>query len=245
VLRKDEGRANLVALLTWAGRCDEAIALLQGHVFNVWEGGTRYQTGELWSNAHLARGRARLRAGTPREALADFETALKSPVNLRANERPGGVSRQAEVAYWSGCAHAALGATDAARAAWTQAAADATTAPAGRRGSGGGSELSTGNTGPYFQALALRKLGDAAHADALLREIIRAGEVLAIAAAPGSTGTAAANLDLARTRQATAHHLAGLGHAGLGDPAKAREQFTAALAAVPDHLGAKLALGEL
>jgi hypothetical protein len=43
-------------------------------------------------------------------------------------------------------------------------------------------------------------------------------------------------------RTATAHYLAGLGDAGLGEKEKARAEFTAALAAAPDHLGAKLAL---
>jgi hypothetical protein len=43
-------------------------------------------------------------------------------------------------------------------------------------------------------------------------------------------------------RIATTHYLAGLGHAGLGEKEEARAEFNAALAASPDHLGAKLAL---
>jgi hypothetical protein len=42
-----------------------------------------------------------------------------------------------------------------------------------------------------------------------------------------------------------AHYVAGLGYAGLGEKEKARGEFAAALAAMPDHLGAKLALGNL
>jgi hypothetical protein len=39
-----------------------------------------------------------------------------------------------------------------------------------------------------------------------------------------------------------AHYVAGLGHAGLGEKDKAREEFNSALASSPDHLGARLAL---
>jgi len=46
-----------------------------------------------------------------------------------------------------------------------------------------------------------------------------------------------------RTLTADALYLAGLGHAGLGDLARARADFEAALAASPDNLGAKLAIG--
>jgi hypothetical protein len=38
------------------------------------------------------------------------------------------------------------------------------------------------------------------------------------------------------------HYSAGLGYAGLGNKSKAKEEFTAALAASPDFLSAKIAL---
>jgi hypothetical protein len=47
-----------------------------------------------------------------------------------------------------------------------------------------------------------------------------------------------------QSRAAAAHYLAGLGHAGLGDTTRAREELTAALAAAPDLLGARLALDQ-
>jgi len=42
-----------------------------------------------------------------------------------------------------------------------------------------------------------------------------------------------------------AHYNAGLGYAGLGNKKKAIEEFTAALAASPDFLNAKIALEQL
>jgi Tfp pilus assembly protein PilF len=42
-----------------------------------------------------------------------------------------------------------------------------------------------------------------------------------------------------------AHYVAGLGYAGQGDATKARAEFSAALAASPDDLDAKIALSRL
>ncbi|MEO5958983.1 MAG: tetratricopeptide repeat protein, partial [Opitutaceae bacterium] len=113
VAQKDEGLAALVSLETFAGRPDDAIALLQSRTFSIWEGGTRFNTGQAWTDAHLVRGLQRFKARQFREALADFETSLKYPANLRATETRGG-SRQAEINYWLGVAQAALGQADAA-----------------------------------------------------------------------------------------------------------------------------------
>jgi tetratricopeptide (TPR) repeat protein len=244
VLRKDEALASLIALQTFVGRTDEAIARLQGRTFNVWEGGTRHNAGELWANAHLARGRQRLDAKRYAEALADFEAALKPPASLRANEGRGGAPREVEVAYWIGCAQAGLGAGEVARTAWAKAGSDASVNPGGRRADREG-EPRAGQSEQYFQALALRRLGFTDRADAKLRELLGSATKL-LAAATDTPGAVAAATDVspAHQRRATAHYLAGLAQAGVGETKTAREQFTAALAAVPDHLGARLALDQ-
>lgn len=247
VLQKDEGRVALVGLKTFAGKTDEAIALLQGRTFSVWEGGTRFNTGEAWANAHLVRGLQRLAAKQPREALADFAVALKFPANLRAGERVGGPSRTAEVAYWTGCAHAALGDPAQARASWREAAAAVEPAGGGRGGkrSGTGGALA-GHVTRYFQALALRKLDQAEPANVIFRELVAVGAAALAPAAPSADATPAAGASSSgAARVATAHYVAGLGHAGLGENLQARTEFTAALTAAPDHLGAQLALGQL
>ena len=241
VVKKDDGRASLIGLKTFVGKTDEAIALLEGRTFSVWEGGTRFNTGEAWTDAHLARGRQRFAEKNYRAALADFEVALKFPANLRASERPGGVSRQAEISYWIGRAHEALGEAELATQAWNAAAA---APPADGRG-GFGNALAARAAGCY-QALALRKLGQAARAESLLRELVAAGTA-ALAQPAESTEAAlpAFARPSPRSRTATAHFIAGLGYAGLGEQDKARTEFAATLAASPAHLGAKLALGQL
>jgi L-asparaginase II len=113
-----------------------------------------------------------------------------------------------------------VGDATAASAAWQRAAA-ATFVPARRNGdsepAGEGFRRSTQR---YFQALALRQLGHTDQAGTLLRDL----------AAPGA---------------AADHYAAGLGAAGLGQKDQARTELTAALAADPDQLGARLELDQL
>jgi hypothetical protein len=89
--------------------------------------------------------------------------------------------------------------------------------------------------------LARQKLGSADRVEGVFRELVAAG---AAAETPDPTISAALRPS-PRARTATAHYLAGLGYAGLGEKEKARTEFAAALAAAPDHLGAKLALERL
>jgi tetratricopeptide (TPR) repeat protein len=232
VVQKDEGLAALIALKTFVGKPDEAIALLQGRTFSLWEGGTRFNTGEAWASAHLVRGLQRFEAKQFTDALTDFHAALQPPANLRA-EQPGGV-HQAELAYWIGCANAALGNSEPARQSWSTATATNEPAAGNRRGN----QLA-GRAARYFQALAFQKLGKNEKAEAIFHELVDAGTA---ALKPAEEDATAPSRQSANARLATAHYLTGLGCTGLGEKEKARVEFNAALAAAPDHLGAKLAL---
>jgi tetratricopeptide (TPR) repeat protein len=250
-VQKDEGLAGLIGLKTFAGKPDEAIALLKGRTFSIWEGGTRFNTGEAWTDAYLTRGLQHYAAKQYREALADFETALKYPANLRATAGVGAPNpRQAEIAYWTACAQDALGQHEPARQGWTQVAAAADNAATGGRGGGrggfGGNALTTRGVQRYYQALALRQLGKTDQADTILRELVSSGaSALNQPAADAGPGRGRGGAQTPGARNASAHYLAGLGYSGLGQKDKAREEFTAALATAPDLLGAKLALAQL
>jgi len=238
VTQKDEGRARLAGLEIISGQMDEAIGLLEGRTFSIWEGATAYDTGELWTDAHLARGLKRLDEKDDRGALADFEAAAKFPANLRAAEQTR-TPHQAEIFYRIGCAREALGEMEHARVLWSQAATNS--APENRGpGRRGGNALAN-RASNYFQALALRKLGQNDRAEIIFRELIAAGEV-ALKPADDSSATQSGERLSPRVRTATANYIAGLGHAGLGEMEKAKEDFAAALAASPDHFGAKIAL---
>jgi tetratricopeptide (TPR) repeat protein len=235
VVKKDEGLAALIGLKTFAGQPDEAIALLEGRTFSIWEGGTRFNTGEAWAEAHLDRGLRRFNAKQFKEALADFKAALKPPANLRAE--PGGGSHQAELAYWIGCADEALGNQQAARQSWTTASATNGPSTGNRRGN-----ALKARAGRYFQALAFQKLGQNDKAQSIFRELVDAGT--AGLNPSGDDTSSSYNQPPANSRAATAHYLTGLGYAGLGEKEKARAEFTAALAASPDYLAAKIALNK-
>jgi len=227
VVKKDEGLAALISLKTFVGRPAEAIALLQGRTFSIWESGTRFNTGAAWAEAHLVCGRQSCQAGRYPDAIADFTTALQPPANLRA-EQPGG-THQSELAYWHGCALAALHQDASAQQYWTTATA--TNTPAGPNR--GPNQLAT-RAGTYYAALAWQKLGRPDLATPLLHQLITDG-----------TATIAATPVPANIRLATAHYLIGLGEAGLGETEPARAEFTTTLTLTPDHLGARLALDDL
>jgi tetratricopeptide (TPR) repeat protein len=247
VVRKDEGLASLISLKTFAGRPDEAIALLESRTFSIWEGGTRFNTGEAWTDAHLVRGQQRFDAKRYREALADFEDALKFPANLRATDRGNANARQAEISYWIACTRDALGEHDQARQTWKELASTSEAAAGGGRGGGRGglgNALSARGLQRYYQALALRRLDQNDRVEPIFRELV-ASSIAALGETTAPAGQSSLGRPTSRTPAATAHYVAGLGYSGLGEKEKAREEFSAALVAAPDLLGAKLALGRL
>ncbi len=240
VAKKDEGLASLIGLKTFMGKPGEAIALLQGRTFSIWEGGTRFNTGDAWLDAHLVRGLQRLSAKQYNDALADFQVALAPPPNLRAE--PRGPSRLAEISYWTGCAYEALDDTGKARAAWNAAIA-VNLADSGPGGGASGNALSTRNTQLYYQALAEQKLARTDDAQKMFQDLVASG--IASLTDADNPATAPGQAPSLRIRTATAHYIAGLGYAGLGQKDKARQEFDAALAGLPDYLSAEIARNQL
>jgi tetratricopeptide (TPR) repeat protein len=207
VVTRDDSLAREIALKVTMGKYDEAIPLMTGRRFAVWEG-ANLNVADDWANAHILRGRQRLAAKQSREALADFQAAANVPDNLPLGR--GAAGHEAEAAYWTGMAYEALGNAAKAAESWTRAAAPVEVR-GGRRG-GGMNPAAT-----YHRALALGKLGRAPEAKALFEELVRSGAAYAV----------------------------GLGHAGLGDTAKARAAFLQVLATNPAHVGAKSSLAAI
>ena len=221
---RDDALSREIALKIFTVSADEAIELMQGRQFNVWEGGARFKVQDLWTDAQLQRGHALLRAGRNDEALAAYRQALEFPENLQSSRaRTGG--RNDEVNYWIGVAQDARGDAQRAQEYWRAAA----------EGSSRGAQS-------FFRAMALRRLGDDARAEGICEELIetgvralmRGGEVDVFAKFGGQASE--------RRRVADAWYLRGLGLLGLNNRDAAREAFGRALQAAPDHLGAKTAL---
>ncbi|MGC8640780.1 MAG: tetratricopeptide repeat protein, partial [Isosphaeraceae bacterium] len=209
-----------------------------GHRFVVWEGGRLTVVGD-WKTAHILRGRQHRLAGRESEAIADFEAAGQVPENLPSDEG-GGDDHKAEIAYEMGLAYEAHGDRDKARKSWEAAAAEnSSRGSRGRRWGFGGSAAER-----YFKALALRKLGQNNEAQAILKALVGSSEGR-MAPANIDMSASVSDQEAQRDRLGNSRYSAGLGHLGLGEQDKARQELSKCMNICPDHLGAKSAIGSL
>jgi len=248
---RDDVIAREVNLELVAGKPDIAIQLMRSRFFHSWEGGGTFSLGDAWINANLERGHNHMIAKQYAEALSDFQAALQIPANLldAAGETGG---RRAEIAYWIGNAYQAMGEVEQARHFWTDASVSPTSDGRGSddkplaygqfsgRSSVGG--LAPGGhvirADIYYQALSMAKLGRNEEARTLFQQLRDTGMKSLTGERENLPGASLSQ----RSQIADAHYIAGLGQLGLKDKDKARQQFTLALKAIPDHLAAKNAL---
>jgi len=262
VINRDDVISREINLAIFAGKADMAIQLLKSRFFRAWEGGGRFSLGDSWVNANLTRGHEHFAARRYNDALADYQAALQMPSNLQ--EASGDTTaRRGEVSYWIGTAYEALGDLDKAHQSWRDAADASVARPAtgrggrGGRGGGGGTppgqfsgRSAIGGTAAgvrvaqaavYYQALALQELGEADRAKTLFQQLVEAG-TQSLANVSNPTPTDSGVSPMQRARMADAHYLTGLGQLGLNETDKARQEFSLALQASPDHWAAKAAL---
>ncbi|MBN2505364.1 MAG: DUF5107 domain-containing protein [Verrucomicrobia bacterium] len=240
VARRDNAQARLIALKIVAGKCDDAIGLMTGRRFAVWEGAS-LSVADHWTDAHVMRGHQRLTAGRPQAALADYQAASRIPENL-PSERRGSGSRAAETAYWTGIAHEHLGQADAARTCWQEAAGE----QSGSARRGGDRVVSDRSVQAFYQARALEKLGEAERARRIFERLVdTAAESLKENRAPIDYFASFGKQRSQRSQWALAHYVAGLGHWGLGRTREARNAFARTLEITPDHIGARDHLSRL
>jgi tetratricopeptide (TPR) repeat protein len=237
VLKRDDSLSREIGLKVFAGKYDEAIQLMKSRTFSVWEGGT-LDVATHWVNAHVGRGRQEIAARQFSDALVDFQDAKDIPTNLPSANQ-GGEGREPEFDYWIGVALDGMGDRSGAQQSWQEALKAAPTG--GRRGARGGAP--DRQPAAYYQALARRKLGQTAEADAALRALLQApNRGSGPEAAPGNETETNVGRQLPNTRSAQARFAAGLAHLGLGETAQAKADFEAALRASPDFPAAQLEL---
>ena len=146
------------ALVTATGDYDAAIEVLATHTFRPWEGAVAMR--QVYVEPLLCRGRARLAAGDLEGASADFEAAVKYPLNIGVGRLPK--PQDAKVWWFVAQSRKALGDSDGARAALEAGAEE--THP-------------VSSEGRFYQIECLRALGrdtDAAEAAAAMLEAARA-----------------------------------------------------------------------
>jgi tetratricopeptide (TPR) repeat protein len=231
VLQRDDLTVELVTLFNLCGRYGEAAEILGDRRFHPWEGGEGLVSAQ-WVVAQREGAKSVLAAGRPQLAAGLLGMAMDYPPNLGEGKHL--LTPENELQYLMGRCLRALG--DAAGAAeWF-----------GRAAEPQGDPDEPAGEGPYWQALALRALGDEPAARARLASLAQTATEQARAHAhiPYFATSLPTLLlfddDLSERARQEALYLEGLALLGQGRTRAARSRFERLLAVRPDHLGARL-----
>jgi len=246
VAQREGALSSEIALLVAMGRFDQAISLLSGKEFSVWEGGNDLDIAESlsvaddWADAHMLRGQQRLHAGQFQEGIEDFKTAVDVPANLPSENR---VNREPEADYWIGKAYQALGDVEQAKQYWQRSVAVVIEPPLpGQEEPGiGARTIQT-----CYKAFSLRELGQKEPAIDRFHELLEtANRVVQQGPPQFDLSASLTDLLLQRSRLAIAHYVAGLSYLGLDDKEKAAQELGQALKARPGLSAARFMLAQL
>jgi tetratricopeptide (TPR) repeat protein len=223
VERRDDAMSRLVLLHVQTGRYDEATRLLSERHFNVWEGSRGLR--DAYEDAYLLKGLAHFRQRDYRAALEAYQKALDFPLNLE-NAWPYRGGRMPEIFFFIATAHEALGDDASARQFYGKAVE--------------AKQQERWSDLRYYEAMALRKLGQDERAAALLAGLREFASV-----EPGSGVDFFSKFgerEPLNVRQARLHYLRGLVHKAQGDAAAARAEFEKALSLDVNQLWARVQL---
>jgi tetratricopeptide (TPR) repeat protein len=232
VAQRDDLTVEYITLLNQTGQWQKALENLGKRRFSPWEGGEGLVSAQ-YVNAHRALGSAALAAGNGREALRHFQAARHYPENLGEGKHLLTVERDLD--YLSGLAAHQLGDLSSARAFWAAAAAP----------------LPELGLQSYFQALALRALGEKKQADTVLSELAKAANERSKREPKlDYFATSLPNMllfhdDLSKRNRVESLLLKALASHGRGDLAKAVSLLHEVLAEDPNHLFAAETLSGL
>lgn len=190
VINRDDVISREINLELFAGQADAAMQLMRTRFFRAWEGGGRFILGDSWINANLLKGEQQFARRQYKEALDSYKAALDLPANLE-DASVDTKTREAEIKYRIGTAYEALGEKDRAQRAFEEASratvtrstgwAEHTDTAIGQFGGHTGllGGLASGTyvaqAAIYYQAMALKTLGQADRASAMFRQLIDAG----------------------------------------------------------------------
>ena len=227
ILQRDDATARMISLYLIAGKYDNAIAVLHGRRFHVWEGNEGF-VHSLYTDAHLLKGRSFLRGGDAIRALEEFRLSGLYPQNLEMGE-PSDGGRIAETSYWMGMAYEASGDSQNAVLSFQKSV----------------SKERQGSALAYYQALSWRKLGNNSKADEMLSDLISHSMRLIEAAEETAFFEKFGQKESDSKRKSSLHTLCGLGFLGLGDIEHAKQELKTALQFNPNHLMAKIEMEEM
>jgi tetratricopeptide (TPR) repeat protein len=227
---RDDLSIEYVTLLNLVGRHQEAAELLESRRFHPWEGG---EGKVLHQHAvtHLAIGKQELHEGRPEQAMRHFQNACSPPDNL--GEARHLLANQADLQYYLGLGHQALGDEAAATQQFEAAAANA------------GDFLEMGvqpfSEKSFYKGKALEQLGKAEKAQAVFKGMVDHGKQLC--STPAKIDYFATSLpdllvfntDLQQRRELEGLVLQGLGYAALDQNEKSQGYFSKALSLDPSN----------
>jgi tetratricopeptide (TPR) repeat protein len=220
-----------IVLLTQLGYYDQAIDFMNTYHFRRWEGlGNIHIT---YVDAHILRGQKYFKAKQYKEAIKDFEAALKYPENLEV-AKPYHGGRDCEVYYLMGLTYEAEGNAKKAKEFYEKS-----TIAKKREG---WSALS------YYQGLAFQKLGQQDTANRMFDGLIEFGNKELETLKDGTTMQFFAKFGKKRSKNeqmADVYYLLGLGYLGKSEQTEAKSFFEKALDLNINHPWAEIQLLEI
>jgi tetratricopeptide (TPR) repeat protein len=223
VERRDDLTVEYITLLNQCDRWKSALDMLSARRFSPWEGGEGLVSAQ-YVHAHRALGRAALAAGDAADALDHFESARHYPRNLGEGRHL--LTLERDLDYFSGLAAQQLGDNQLAERYFTAAAAP----------------LRALSPQAYFQAQALRALGDEEGARAVFSSLAEfAAMKLKTEPKIDYFATSLPNLllfddDLDKRNRIESALLSALAHHGLGEVQAAVRELEEVMAMDPNHL---------
>ena len=226
---RDDLSGELITLYNLTGQPQKALDLLLSRRLRPWEGGENLIAAQYVA-AKLSLGRAALEAGRPEQALAHYEAARIYPESLGVGK--WNMANEADLHYYAGLARDAMGDGPGAEDCFRRAAEEIKNLPF----------LNQMHL-KYYQALALRKLGDEVACRKLLHGLREHALQEMEAERKRTFETSMPNFSLflddqAQSKRAYHQFLIGLAHLGLGEIQAAEKAFLEVLALDAGHFGA-------
>jgi tetratricopeptide (TPR) repeat protein len=225
---------ELAALYNYLGEFEMAYELIMKRTFHPWEGGEGKVSGQYcYSLIEMAKQQLQLNQST--KAIALLEQAQVYPYNLGEGKLFG--AQENDIFYWMACAYEEMGNSQKANEFFTKATIGSFTLTAA---------IVYNDPQPdklFYQGLAWCKLGEKGKATQLFERLVQYGkEHLNDAVKMDYFAVSLPDLllfedDLSKRNTIHCRYMLGLGLLGLGEFAKAKEEFRIALKEDAMHFG--------
>ena len=225
---RDDALSRFIQTLLHVKKYDQAIDYLKEHHFKRWEGGGNIRN--IYVDAYLLRGLDQYHKGKYKQALEDFQQALRYPENIQAAQSYHG-GRRGQIHYFAGMTCEAMDKTRQAREHYKKAVSS--------KKRGEATDMH------YYEARALQNLGMETKAHEIFLDIMQNGKKKMERTGSMSFFAKFGEQQAASPQQADAHYLIGLGYLGAGNAQKAHSEFEKALQMDMDHIWARYYLNKM